>query len=194
MTRARLKPLPMLRLFRRFLGARGASVLTETALVLPVLVLLLLGGIEVSRMVMVTYKLQKATSTVSDLIARQPVVDEATLTGIFESIPHVMSPFTLGLNGVMMVSSVSGTGNGNMTVNWQRTGGGLLEAESTIGSPGGAAVLPDGIVLRDGVTAIASEVAYIYSPMWMPEMELVGPIRFTSIHRPREGGLTQVGS
>lgn len=178
----------MIRLIRKWLSARHGSVLVETALLLPLLLILLLGGIEVSRMVMVTYKLQKTAGTVADLVSRQETVSTTTVDGIFEAIPHVMAPFNLGINGLVTVSSVTGTSDG-MIVNWQRAGGGELVTTSGVGSVGGPATLPDGMVLREGVTAIASEIAFVYTPLFMPELQLAGPIRFTAVYRPREGGL-----
>ncbi|MBN4016653.1 pilus assembly protein [Rhodospirillaceae bacterium AH-315-P19] len=113
------------------------SVLVEIAFILPILVTMMLAGVELSRYVLLQQKLDAIAITTADLVSQREEISAATVDQIFAAAGHVIAPFTFGADGIVMVTSVSASGGNGPRVDWQRSGGGMLSASSTIGTPGG---------------------------------------------------------
>lgn len=80
--------------FARKLAADTSGVAAlETALVLPFLLLLLLGTVEIARSVDADRKFGNATAMTTDLVAREETIDTAGLDGMMAAINHLMSPY-----------------------------------------------------------------------------------------------------
>lgn len=174
---------------------RGVSAL-EFALVLPLLVLLSAGTIEVSRLVLLTQKLQSAAFTLADLTARIDGDDGSrseTLGNVFLAIDQVVQPFDFGTGGRAIVTSIaSPTADAAPSVAWQCAGSGGLAATSAIGAPAQAAALPAGLDIRKGETIVAAEVYFEFRPLFgiglLPERR----IRRVAYFKPRLGELASL--
>ena len=116
--------------FRR--DDRGALV-AEFALTLPVMMILVMAGAEVGRYMLVNQKMDRAAATMADLVAQEETMTTATLNGLFSMVSPTMTPFTLGGNGVMIVSSIKLDGS-TPKIGWQRTGGGTCSTTWLISS------------------------------------------------------------
>ena len=79
---------------------RGVSAV-EFALVLPVLLLLSLGSVEVARFTLLGLKLQHAATTLADLASRDEVLTAATLDDLFNAAERIAAPFDLATDGVL---------------------------------------------------------------------------------------------
>lgn len=171
----------MLRLARsysgRFWADRQGFAAVEFALILPVLLLFALGVSEVARFALLGLKVQHAADTVADLAAGSSQLTPAGMTDMFDAVRHIVQPFNVAAQGRVIVSGVSVTGNGPPTILWQCRGAGTLSATSQIGARGGRAALPANLVLRDGETAIVSEMYFGY------ERALLGIVPATTIRR-----------
>jgi len=185
--------------FRAALGAPArlgrdatGAVLTEFAMAFPILVVLVLGGFEIGRYVLLQQKLQSVAVAVADLVAQSETISSGDVDNIFLAVDHIMQPFSLGANGVVIVSSISASNGQPPTINWQRSGGGTGTGMSHLGTAGGAATLPAGFVVRDGESVIVSEVFYSYQPLLA--MNLVplpsGSLYNEAFYRPRFGTLS----
>lgn len=178
----------------RFARETRGAVLTEFAMAFPILVVLILGGFEVGRYVLLQQKLQSVAVETADLISQAELISGGDIDNILLAVDHIMTPFELGGNGVVIVSSVGATGNNPPKVNWQRTGGGTASAVSKLGTPGSTATLPAGFVVRAGESVIVSEVFYNYEPVLA--MNLIplpsGQLYNESMYRPRFGTLTSL--
>ena len=75
---------------RFFLRDRSGVAAVEFALVAPVLLIVLLGVIEVTRAVSIDRRFGQVTAMVADLIAREERVDAATVQGIYGIVEHIM--------------------------------------------------------------------------------------------------------
>ncbi len=85
---------------------RGIAAV-EFALVLPLLVIMLLGTIEIARAIDADRRFGNATAMTTDLIAREQDITDADLDGMMNAIQHLMHPYdsdTLKL-GVIAVRS-----------------------------------------------------------------------------------------
>ncbi|MGI9421455.1 MAG: TadE/TadG family type IV pilus assembly protein [Geminicoccaceae bacterium] len=174
-------------------GDRG-NVAVEFALVLPVLLLLLLASAELGRYVLLNQKVDRVAITMSDLVARAETISEAELDDIFNAAAHVAEPFDLSGRGRVVISSVTNPDGEGATVAWQRAGGGSFITASEVGSEGEAADLPGEFDVREGETAIVSEVFFDFRP-FLSEM-IVSPrvVYRRAHHRPRLGTLDTVES
>lgn len=177
---------------KRLSRDRRGSILAEFALSFPVLVLLILGGVEIGRYILLQQKLEGIAVGIADLVSQAETLTVAEVDDLFAAVDHIARPFSLGSDGLVIVSSVSASNGNPPQVNWQRTGGGTGSATSAIGAPGEAATLPAGFVVRDGETVIVGEVYYSFSPFFgqsiLPSSELYNRAMF----RPRFGALTSL--
>lgn len=171
-----------------------ASTATEFALTAPVLILLMLASVELARFVILNQKLDRVALTMSDLVARAETINQSDIDDIFIAAGEVAQPFSFQDTGRVIVSSITNPAGSGARVAWQRSGAGTFSATSHIGSQGGLATLPAGFVVRQGETAIISEVFYGFQP-FLSEL-IVGPqtVYKRAHHRPRLGTLDTIGA
>ena len=176
----------------RRLGRReDGAILVETAFVMPILITMLLGAVEVGRYILVNQKVERAASSLADLVAQSEdgvTMDEIeTLFGI---VPHITSPYDIATNGnVIITAVVREEGEANATVAWQVDGLGDLVAGSEIGSPGGNATLPAGFTLPEGETMIVGEAWYDYDALFFESIDPTDPMYHRAYYRPRLSSL-----
>ncbi len=170
----------------------AGNVAVEFALTVPILLLLMLGSAEMARFVLLYQKMERVATTVSDLVARAETISESQITDIFAAVDEVAQPFDLADLGVVFVSSITNADGTGPVIAWQRHGGGVYSATSEIGTQGSTPVLPPDFEVREGETAIISEVYYNFTP-FLSEM-IVRPqvIYRVAHHRPRLGTLDTV--
>jgi TadE-like protein len=170
-----------------FLAQSRGSVLVETALLVPTLLVLVTGGIEVSRFILLDQKIARVASNVTDLTARTESPTSADIDQVFSAIEYIASPFELGDNAVVIISSVSrATGSTSTRVDWQETSGGDGSKTSKIGAPGEVASLPAVLQLREGQALIVGETYYDYRPFFFEGFIAPKTIYHTAFYRPRE--------
>ena len=146
--------------------------LVEFALVVPICSLLILGGTEVARYVLLNQKLDRLATSVSDLIAQEDAVSAAELTNIFEAAPNLTWPFNVQTNGRIIVSSI-GQVSGQTRVLWQRqcpgngcSWSGTPTFTSRIGTQSGLATMPSGLTVSSTDNVIVAEVFYNFTPFF----------------------------
>ncbi len=172
---------------------RGNSAV-EFALALPLLLMMLLASAELGRFVLLNQKIDRVAVTMSDLVARAETISESDLTDIFYAAGQVASPFDLGTRGRVVVSSVINEDGSGPTVAWQRSGGGSYPATSEVGAEGALADLPQGFDVREGETAIVSEVFFDFEPFLSEAIVSPRVVYRRAHHRPRLGTLDTVES
>lgn len=169
------------------------NVAVEFALALPVLLLLFLASAELGRFVLLHQKVDRVAVTASDLIARAETISESEIDDIFIAATQVAAPFDLEGSGRVVVSSIINDDGNGATVAWQRSGGGL-SALSQVGTEGGLASLPADFVVREGETAIISEVFFDFEPFLSAMIVAPQTLYRRAHHRPRLGALDSVES
>jgi TadE-like protein len=176
----------------RLLACRAGNVVVEFALAAPVLMMLTLASAELARFVILHQKMDRVATTVSDLVSRAETINETEMADIFLAIGEVASPFDLADLGVVIVSSVTNPDGNGAIVAWQRSGGGAYSASSHLGAEGDDAVLPDGFEVRQGETAIISEVFYDFTPFLSELIVEPQEVYRSAHHRPRLGTLEEI--
>lgn len=179
---------------RRFLGREDGGILIETAFVMPILLIMLLGSVEVGRYLIAHQKLERAAASVADLVSQSN--DTVTLDEIntlFGIVPHITSPYDIEASGRLIVTAVTrGDDEDDVAVvAWQIDGMGELDVESQIGSVGGNATIPGGMVLENGETLIITEAWYDYEAYFYDDIDPTGPIYHRALYRPRLSSLSQ---
>ena len=134
---------------------RGVSAV-EFALLLPLMVTLYLGSVEISQAISADRKVTMTSRTVADLISQVSSINNAGMTDVLSASSSVMSPFTTTTLKVT-VSSVSVDANGRATVDWSDSLGGTARTK------GSTVTLPSALNIAN-TSLIWSEVSYVYTP------------------------------
>ena len=113
----------MRKLIRRCLAAERGIFALELAFVAPVLTGLILGGVEVTRYVLLNQKVERTSVTMGDLVSQAEILTEANISSLFDASTGVMAPFSFENGGQVIVSSISVTGGNPAVINWQRAYG-----------------------------------------------------------------------
>ena len=147
---------------------RGVAAI-EFALLLPMLITLLIGCLEVTFKIWSTQKAEKLAVTLSDVIAQSTAVTNSDLQSLIGAVDKIMDPFAFGANdGKIIISSVYvPQDETEADVNWQcsfPTSGGL-SASSKLGAKGATATLPSGFTLVEKDNVIVTEIFYRYTPI-----------------------------
>jgi Flp pilus assembly protein TadG len=176
----------------RLLACRAGNMVVEFALAAPVLIMMMLASAELARFVILHQKMDRVATTISDLVSRAETINESQLGDIFEAIAEVAFPFNIADLGVVIVSSVTNPDGNGAIVAWQRSGGGSYSGTSQIGTEGNTATLPGGFEVRQGETAIISEVYYDFAP-FLSELIVEPQVIYRNAHhRPRLGTLETI--
>jgi Flp pilus assembly protein TadG len=135
---------------------RGVSAV-EFAMLLPLMVTLYLGTVEVSQGVGIDRKVTLTTRTVADLASQVSTIDNTDMTNLLTASSAVIAPYDPGKLKVT-VSEVKIDGNKQATVVWSDTLNGTKRAV------GSTVTLPSALQVPN-TNLIWSEVSYSYTPV-----------------------------
>lgn len=150
-------------LLLRFRRNRDGVALVEFAMVLPVMVLLYVGGVAVTQGIMTDRKVTLLTRSLGDIISQDTDIASAERDDIFNAARAVMVPYSFDASVLRMrVSSVRIKPSGEACVEWS-----LAPSGSTFVRAAGQnvnSVVPAAIRTSSG-WLIMSEVEYDYKPI-----------------------------
>jgi len=129
----------------------------EFAMMLPLLLTLYLGAVEISQAVGVDRKVTLTSRTVADLASQSTSLVSADMQNILNASAAVIAPFDPSQLKVT-VSEVNIDNNGNATIGWSCTLGGSAHAV------GSAVTLPSALKIAN-TSLIWGEAAYTYKPV-----------------------------
>lgn len=141
---------------RRFSRDKRGVSAVEFALVLPLMMTLYLGGVEVSQAITASRKVTLVSRTVSDLVSQVSSISNASMTDILSASSAIVSPFSTN-DLKVTVSCVTIDANGNATITWSDTLNGTAHAV------GATVTLPAALDVPS-TTLIWSEAEYDYKP------------------------------
>ena len=146
--------------------AREAVAAVEFALIMPFLLTLYLGSLELSQLISVDMRVTTIAGTVGDLVARSNgTISSSTLSDYFQASQAIIAPFsTTGLAQVVSVVTVSSTGVTSVLWSQGYNGG----TAKTAGQPYPST--PHGIPLAminisKSNWVVVAESAYSYKPL-----------------------------
>jgi Flp pilus assembly protein TadG len=134
---------------------RGVSAV-EFAMLLPLMITLYLGSVEVSQGVGIDRKVTLTSRTVADLASQVSDISNADMTNLLNASTAVVAPYDVSKVKVV-VSAVKIDANGTAKICWSDTLNGTKRAV------GSTVTLPAALNVAN-TTLIWSEVSYAYKP------------------------------
>jgi Flp pilus assembly protein TadG len=128
----------------------------EFALLLPLMLSLYLGAVELSQGIAADRKVTLTAHTIADLVSQVQSINNADMTNSLNAASAVMAPYS-SANLKVTVSSVSVDAKGTATVDWSDTLNGTARAQ------GSTVTLPSALNIPS-TSLIWSEVQYSYTP------------------------------
>jgi Flp pilus assembly protein TadG len=166
---------------RKFSSDARAVAATEFAIVVPFMLVLLVGGVELGDGMAINVKVSATAHAVADMVTQNTTLSTASLQNILTGSSAIIAPYPVnGSQLSVTVSEVSSDVNGNLTLQWSQSyngstfGSGRSSLNATTNPPYGALSLPaslNGVGTtnnpnnqNDQVSFIVSEVSYAYTP------------------------------
>ena len=135
---------------------QGGGSAVEFAMLLPLMITLYLGSVEVSQGIGIYRKFTLTTRTVADLASQVSSINNTDMTNLLTASQSVIAPYDTSKLKVT-VSAVTIDTNGVATVAWSDTLGGTQRAV------GSTVTLPAALNVANS-SLIWGEVAYTYKP------------------------------
>ncbi len=157
-----MTPVSTIAAFRRHLRRFGADrdgiSAVEFAIILPFMLTLYVGSVELGEGLSIDFKATETSRTLTDLASQYVSIDPTTMTTILGASAQVMTPYTTN-NMVVTLSEVSATNaSGQGTITWSCS---LNGTARTVGS---SVTLPTNLQTPSGVSILWGEVTYPYTP------------------------------
>jgi Flp pilus assembly protein TadG len=153
---------------RKFWIESNAVAAIEFAMVLPFMLLLYVGGIELANGMAINVKVTAAAHSVADMISQNTQISTAQLQNILTASTAILAPYPTTVNGnslvTVTVSEVSTDSNGNATVQWSKSYNGA--SYGTGRTVGQRITLPSSLTGTQNynVSFILGEASYGYTP------------------------------
>jgi Flp pilus assembly protein TadG len=156
MTRDSIRSVRPARLRRFAADERGVSAV-EFAILLPLMLTMYLGGVEISQAVSADRKTTLVAHTIGDLTAQASNVASADMTNVLNAGTAVAYPFAAA-NLKVTVTSVCINSTGTIaTVAWSRTQGGTARSGNV------TSLIPSALMVAN-TSLIWGEASYAYRP------------------------------
>jgi Flp pilus assembly protein TadG len=174
-----------------FACSNAGIAVVEFALMLPVLMTLFYGVIEITRYVLITQKAEKLAHTVADVTAQSATVTISGLDQLMAATSDIMEPFAFGTNGRVFITSLYRTqGQANAAVNWRYSGGGTLTGvTSSFGAVGDTPTMPGTFTFDERENVIVAEVYVQFSPLISNKFFGTTTVYRRAFYKPRFGAL-----
>ena len=186
------------------IGNAGVAMI-EFAIVLPLLLIMLIGLIELTNYILLNQKLDKLASSMADFTTQGTTVSPATLNGFGLAVPQIMKPYTF--HGTVIFSSVANVTGLTLPVpvcpvvrvpciSWQYK---ILGGDAShIGTARGPATLPNSYPVQPNQNVIVAEAFLQYTPILSSSSNFLPFFRpqtlyKVSVFKPRQGLLTVLG-
>jgi Flp pilus assembly protein TadG len=144
--------------WRCFAGDRSGSSVVEFALLLPLMMTMYFGSIQITDAISADRQVTLAASTVAEITSQYSQVATSDVNNILTAAASVMAPFSVtSANTVVTLSSVTIDGSGNATIAW---------SQSLYGTPRSGTVtnlIPAGLLIAN-TSVIWGEATYSYRP------------------------------
>lgn len=176
-----------MRSWRRFRKAQDGLAAVEFALILPVMIVLFFGTVEVTMALVCRADVSIMVSTAADLIAQESSASASDIFNVYDAAGTVMYPYynpsttgsqapTIRITSIIYNTTSPSTTSGTIAWTCVQSGSGTLTP--TTRSPGNTVTLPQALMTTNG-SVIMAEVAYKYVS---PTTKMItGPINMTNV-------------
>lgn len=159
-----------------------ANATIDFALVLPIMVMLFIGVVEITNVLRLDRKVVDAAQTTADLVSQRREVTDAQLNDILTAAELIFEPFPAASHTVGIAAVRFDPNTGNPTVDWTKSKNGgttpnALAQATGLGEPG------------EGVVVV--RVTYSYTPVFFDF--IMGPttVEETAVLRPRRSAFVE---
>jgi len=150
-----------MRMTRAFFRSESGVAAIEFAFILPVMVIMFLGVVEVSNYVMAARRVANVASTAADLVAQDTFVSDDEMGDIMGALDVLIAPMNAE-NATIRITSVVADAQGVPKVDWS-------EARHTtpraVGSTVSYSDIPTGLISANQ-SVIMTEIFFGYDPMF----------------------------
>lgn len=177
-------------------GARRGVAAVEFALAVPILLLALLAGTDLSVFLRTKMHLDQVTEEVAITVTQHQDLYDSDFTTFFDAAQAMAGTMPVtGLFGTTIITGIVNNGS-QQTIAWQRRSPSATFTSLFGTAPGGAVNLPNHYVLPSGRTLIAVELFTSASP-WVFSVNLMGhsdvsSLRSYALFQPRLGSLATI--
>ena len=141
---------------RRLPADQRGLAAVEFALILPIMLALLFGAVELGDALTIDRKVNLVTSTLADLVAQTKTITDTDMANIFSAATAIMTPYgTTSLK--MKVSGINIDANSNATVSW-----GYAQNDTALAK--GSSVTVPAALAQPSTFLVFSEAHYPYAP------------------------------
>jgi Flp pilus assembly protein TadG len=142
---------------RVFARARRGAAAIEFAILVPVLLLLYLGGFEITQALSTYRKLTDTTTEIANIVSQYAGLSAANITSIFDASTQIMTPRSAA-SLTIVLSEVSTDASSNPTVTWSQAYNGAVAL-----TQGAAVAMPAGLAMPN-TSYILVQTTYRYTP------------------------------
>lgn len=168
-----------LRTLQRFMHDRRGIAATEFALIVPVMLTLLIGSVEVTRGIAADRKVSLVARAVADLTSQSTTVTSTDMTNILDAAAAIMYPYnTRDLK--LKVTAVNVAANGTTKVAWG------VARNATKRATGSVVTIPAALRVPN-TQVIWGEAEYTYDPALGYVLFNNITLREENFVRPRQG-------
>ncbi|MEM7429611.1 MAG: TadE/TadG family type IV pilus assembly protein [Pseudomonadota bacterium] len=166
----------ILMLLRRFGAQTKGAIAIEFAIILPIMITMYFGVVEIGHALAANRKVTMTTSTVGDLVAQFSTIGPNAMNGLVTAASEIMRPFDTSGSGQLKINvySISNT----PTNDWTYTQGGACA--------GGTPTVPAAL-LASGGSVIVSRVCYDFDSILHRFFTANETFEDTFYLRPRQG-------
>jgi Flp pilus assembly protein TadG len=146
-----------------------AMAAVEFAMLMPFMLVLYIGGVELSSGMAISVKVSEATHSVADMVSQNTQISTARMQTILGASAAIMAPYPIVDSSgnsliTVTVSEISTDSSGNATVQWSQSYNGLAYGAGR--AVGQAITLPSSLTgsANNNVSFILGEASYAYTP------------------------------
>jgi len=165
---------------RKFSTDADAVAATEFAIVVPFMLVLLVGGVELGDGLAINVKVSATAHSVADMVTQNTSLSTASMQNILTGATAIIAPYPVNNSQLLVtVSEVSSNSSGALTLQWSQSYNGAtfgpgrpslgtsanyapLSLPSSLNGTAGNVNNPNN--QNDQVSFIVSEVSYAYTP------------------------------
>ncbi|WP_395645792.1 TadE/TadG family type IV pilus assembly protein [Terricaulis sp.] len=142
---------------RRFARAKSGLAALEFAILLPMMVFVLFGSVDLIDVLGANKRAQNVAASVADVVARDTEITNSEVQGLWAAVEVLMFPNT-GANMEIRVTSISIVSSTSAKVVWSEGHGGYAprQVNSTVALPSA--------MMQTGSSVIMTETIYHYTP------------------------------
>ncbi len=141
---------------RNFARDRGAVAAVEFAIILPLMLIIYLGGVELGDGMAIQYKVTETARTVTDLGSQYTSINTATMSSILGASSTVVAPYS-SAGMTVTLSEVTTDANGAGTITWSCSLNGTAHLINS------SVTLPTNLQAAN-ISLLWGEVTYPYTP------------------------------